>query len=51
MREALERTLADEERRPDAPLFERIRHLVGCGKGGPRDLSTNKEYLKDLGKR
>jgi hypothetical protein len=51
VRESLERTLAEEERDPETPLFERMRHLVGCAKGRPADLSTNKEYLKDLGKR
>ena len=51
VREAVEQRLAQEERDPEASLFERIQHLVGCAKGAPRDLSTNKRYLEGLGKR
>lgn len=29
--------------------FERIKHLAGSVKGGPRDLASNKRYLDDLG--
>lgn len=33
-----------------APVpYERIAHLAGIHKGGPRDLSTNKRYLEGLG--
>ncbi len=51
MREALNRTLSEEDRQSDTSLFERMRHLVGCAKGRPSDLSTNKKYLEDLGRK
>ncbi len=30
-------------------LYDGIKHLIGCNKGGPTDLSTNPEYFKDFG--
>jgi hypothetical protein len=36
---------------PEQPqsLYDGIKHLIGCNKGGPADLSTNPEYFKDFG--
>ncbi|MCP9292933.1 MULTISPECIES: hypothetical protein [Gracilimonas] len=31
-------------------LLDRMQHLVGIIKDGPRDLSTNPKYMEDFGK-
>ena len=29
--------------------YDVVKHLVGCCRGGPKDLSTNPKYLEGLG--
>lgn len=42
----------NESRQPFKTIFDVVPELVGCIKSGlPTDLSSNKEYLKDLGKK
>jgi hypothetical protein len=50
LREALELVVAGDLSGPPS-LYELSRDLFGdAGGGGPRDLSTNPRYLRDLGK-
>lgn len=46
-REALERRRAGEG---TGSLYDLARDLCGVIKGGPRDVSTNKKYLKGMGR-
>ena len=48
LREALERYRQSGFVRPGSVL-EAAGSLVGCLKGGPRDLSTNPRYMKGFG--
>lgn len=51
LREALDAVLAGEPRKGKATLYDLSRDLfAGTGRGGPRDLSTNPEYLEDFGR-
>ncbi|MBV5299558.1 MAG: CopG family transcriptional regulator [Rhodoferax sp.] len=36
---------------PFVPALDQAGDLVGCFSGGPSDLSSNTEYLKDFGQR
>jgi metal-responsive CopG/Arc/MetJ family transcriptional regulator len=49
VREALERHL--EKKRKGASAYDvfKAAGLIGCAKGLPRDLSTNKKYFKGFG--
>lgn len=44
LREQLEKVLAGQSAGKSA--YDKARHLCGIFKGGPRDLSTSKDYLK-----
>ena len=50
IREQIERLLE-----PKAPgrqsMYDRTSHLCGIIKGGPRDMASSKEYLKQYGKK
>ena len=50
IREQIERLL---ERTADThpSVYERTAHLCGVIKGGPRDMATSKEYLKQYGEK
>ena len=51
LREALERVVAGESSSGQASLYELSHDLFDdLGSGGPRDLSTNPRYLRDVGK-
>lgn len=51
LREALDLVLADRSVPGKVSLYDLTRDLfAGRKRGGPRDLSTNPHYLKDLGK-
>jgi metal-responsive CopG/Arc/MetJ family transcriptional regulator len=49
VREALSEYLG--KRTPSETLADRLRRsgFLGCVKGGPRDLSTNKDYMEGFG--
>jgi len=47
IREALRQRL----KRPRPSAYDAFRKVVGIVKNGPPDLSTNKKYLADLGRR
>ena len=49
VREALERALANESKRSTVRAIDLVRDLVGCVRGGPRDLTTNPKYMEDFG--
>ena len=47
MREALERGLGEAG---GIDMGAALRDYIGCVKGGPRDLSRNKEHFHDFGR-
>ena len=49
VREAVERQLAADEKRPTAYDVAKKAGLIGCIRGGPRDLSTNPKYFEGFG--
>lgn len=51
LREAIDLVLADKSIPHKVSLYDLSRDLFASKKGGgPRDLSTNRRYLKDFGK-
>jgi hypothetical protein len=50
VREALERYLDESLPEPEATFLEMTRHLHGCVKGAPADLSSNARHLADFGR-
>jgi predicted DNA-binding protein len=49
IREALERHLEKKLKRLSAYEVFKAAGLIGCIKGAPKDLSTNKKYFKSFG--
>ena len=49
-REALETCLSGKNGGPRPSALEMIGDLVGCLKGGPRDLSYNKKHMRGYGR-
>lgn len=49
IREALNKHLALSEELPSAYDVARKLGIIGCIKGGPRDISTNPDYLHGFG--
>ncbi len=49
IREALEQYIAGHAKRDDSCLAL-AGDLIGCVKGGPADLSTNRKYMAGFGK-
>ncbi len=50
VREALEQYLSTNRKEQTTYDLLREAGLIGCVRGGPRDLSTNKRYFKGFGK-
>jgi hypothetical protein len=50
VREALERYLDESVTAPQGAFLEMTRHLLGCVKDAPADLSSNARHLADFGK-
>jgi predicted DNA-binding protein len=50
VRDALEKYLGEDPAPGSAYDLARNAGLIGCVRGAPRDLSTNREYFKDFGK-
>ena len=50
VREALEKHLADQGKEQSAYDVAQKAGLIGCIRGAPKDLSTNKRYFKGFGK-
>jgi len=50
VREALETYLSANGMEKSAYELAKEAGLIGCVKGAPRDLSTNKKYLKGFGR-
>lgn len=50
IREQIERLLERNES-GDQSMYERTAHLCGIIKGGPQDMASSKEYLKQYGKK
>jgi hypothetical protein len=50
VREAIERSLKHGRKARRQTAFDRVKHLCGIIKDGPKDLSTNPKYMKDFGK-
>ena len=48
VREQIERLL---EQRGGASVYERTAHLCGVIKGGPANMATSKDYLRQYGKK
>lgn len=50
-RRALQSYIAQQQRDPTAvSALDLAGDLVGCFEGGPADLSSNPEYMKDFGR-
>ena|ERR1700686_5061345 len=49
VREALEKYLPPEVEEPTAYDLALKGGLIGCARGAPKDLSTNKKYFKGFG--
>ena len=50
IREQIERLL-ERDAGSHQSMYDRTAHLCGVIKGGPRDMATSKEYLKQYGKK
>jgi hypothetical protein len=50
IREQIERLLESRVTRNQS-MYDRTAHLCGVIKGGPRDMASSKEYLKQYGKK
>jgi len=50
IREQIERLL-ERNASGEQSAYHRIAHLCGILRGGPRDMATTKEYLKQYGKK
>jgi len=50
VREALEKYLSSDSEKQTAYDLARKAGLIGCIRGAPKDLSTNKRYFKGFGK-
>jgi hypothetical protein len=50
IREQIERLL-ERNSSSKQSMYDRTAHLCGSIKGGPRDMATSKEYLKQYGKK
>ena len=50
VREALERYLDESLAEPQGTFLEMTRHLHGCVKDAPADLSSNARHLADFGR-
>ena len=50
VREALERYLDGSVAEPEGTFLEMTRHLHGCVKDAPADLSSNPRHLADFGR-
>lgn len=50
IREQIERLL-ERNAKSNQSVYERTAHLCGSIKGGPRDMATSREYLKQYGKK
>jgi predicted DNA-binding protein len=50
VREALEKYLSADGEKQTAYDLARKAGLIGCIRGAPKDLSTNKRYFKGFGK-
>ena len=50
VREALERSLRKRRSAGRRTAFDRVKHICGIIKDGPKDVSTNPGYMKDFGK-
>jgi len=50
VRNALEAALEQPRAGQERSVYDSIRHLAGCIKGGPRDISYNKKYMRGFGK-
>jgi hypothetical protein len=50
IREQIERLL-ERNASGEQSVYDRTAHLCGIIKGGPRDMATTKEYLKQYGKK
>jgi len=50
IREQIER-LVERAGSGHPSMFDRTAHLCGIIKGGPRDMASSKEYLKQYGKK
>lgn len=50
VREALERYLDESGAEMEGSLLEVTRHLLGCVKDAPADLSANPRHLVDFGR-
>ena len=50
IREQIERLL-ERTANTTQSMYDRTAHLCGVIKGGPRDMATSKEYLKQYGKK
>ncbi len=51
VREVLERDLAGPDSTPSCYDLARKAKAIGCAKGAPRDLSTNRRHFKGFGGR
>ena len=50
IRDQIERLL-ERNTNSNQSMYDRTAHLCGIIKGGPRDLASSKEYLKQYGKK
>lgn len=50
IREQIERLL-DRKASRNQSMYDRTAHLCGVIKGGPRDIASTKDYLKQYGKK
>ena len=50
IREQIERVL-ERNVNSNSSVYDRTAHLCGSIKGGPRDMATSQEYLKQYGKK
>lgn len=50
VREALERYLSSDGKEETTYTLLREAGLIGCARGAPKDLSTNKRYFRGFGK-
>lgn len=50
VRRALRAYGVTPEAAPEKTAYDVIKHLIGEGRGGPADLSTNPEHLDDYGR-
>jgi hypothetical protein len=50
IREQIERLL-ERKANSNQSMYDRTAHLCGIVKGGPRDMASSREYLKQYGKK